>query len=99
MSKDMKYMHSNLTRSHMATMYNDAMSCYDRSVASMALMISHNFGVPEEIFRTVGETLRTMQFGLRAAMVDSTEFACIQSIHQSMEWDKEGQLVHPSGCL
>jgi hypothetical protein len=99
MSKDMKYMHSNLTKSPMATMDNDARSCYGRIVASMALMISHHFAVPEEICRTVGETLRTMQFGLRVAMGDSAEFTCIQSIHQSMEWDKEGQLVHPSGCL
>jgi hypothetical protein len=91
-------MHSNLIISPMATMDSNARSCYDRIAALMALMISHHFGAPEAICRTVGETLRTIQFRLRAVMGDSAEFYCIQLIHQCMEWDKEGQLVQPSGC-
>lgn len=43
-------------------------------MAALALMISHHFGVPEEICRTVGETLRTMKFRLRTAMGDSDKF-------------------------
>ena len=74
MSKDMKYVHSNLTRYHMTTIDNNVNSCYYRILASMALIISHHFRVPEAIFRTVGETLRTIQFRLEAAMSDSAEF-------------------------
>ena len=62
MSKDMKYVHSNLIRSPMTTRDDDAKSCYYRILASMALMIIHHFGVPEDICRNVGETLQTMQF-------------------------------------
>lgn len=58
----------------MGTMDNDAKSCYDRVVASLALMISHQFGVPETICQTVGETLKTMKFRLRTAMGDSSEY-------------------------
>lgn len=39
-SKDQKYLNSKLTRSDMATMDNDAKSCYNRIVASIALLIS-----------------------------------------------------------
>ena len=38
------------------------------------MMISHHFGVPEEICRSVGETLRTMKFRLRTTMGDLEEF-------------------------
>ena len=75
-SKELKYGYSRLTRTNMATMDNDAKSCYDRIVASIALLISHHFGVPEEICQTVGETLRTMKFRLRTAMGDSEEYYC-----------------------
>ena len=52
----------------MATMDNDAKSCYDRIIASMALLVSHHFGVPESICNTVGDTLESMQFRIRTAM-------------------------------
>ena len=76
MSKGQKYLNSSLTRQSMATMDNDARSCYDRVVALLALLISHHFGVPEEICQTVGETLRTMQFKLRTALGDSEQHYC-----------------------
>ena len=52
----------------MATMDNDAKSCYDRIIASVALLVSHHFGVPESICKTVGDTLESMQFRIRTAM-------------------------------
>lgn len=57
----------------MATMVNDEKPCYDRIVASIALLISCQFGVPEETCQTVGEILRTMKFRLRTVMGDSQE--------------------------
>lgn len=71
MSKDQKYLYSWLTRTSMATMDNDAKSCYDRIVASLALLISHKYGVPKQYCQTVGETLRQMQFSIRTAMGNS----------------------------
>ena len=68
MSKEQKYLYCQLTRTCMATMDNDAKACYDRIVASLALIISHHFGVPEELCKTVGETLCLMEFRLRTAM-------------------------------
>lgn len=73
MSKGQKFMFSNLSRTPMATMDNDAKSCYDRIVATLALLVSHKFGVPENFCKTVGETLRTMQFSVRTAMGDSPQ--------------------------
>lgn len=73
MSKDNKYMYSSLTKTPMATMDNDAKSCYDRIVASLALLVSHKYGVPEQHCKTVGDTLRQMQFCIRTAMGDSTD--------------------------
>lgn len=77
-SKSQKSLYSQLTRTNMATLDNDAKSCYDRIVASLALIISHHFGVPEEICQTVGETLRTMKFRLCKAMGDSAAYYCHQ---------------------
>lgn len=74
MSKDQKYLHSQLTCSSMATMDNDAKSCYNRILASLALIISHHFGVPEELCKTVGNTLRLMQLRLRTDMGVSDEY-------------------------
>ena len=73
-SKDMKYLNSALTRSPMATMDNDAKSCYDRVIASLALLISHHYGVPESICKTVGDTLQRMKFRIRTAMGISEDF-------------------------
>ena len=76
MSKSQKYIYSSLTRTSMATMDNGAKSCYDRMVATLALLVSHKFGVPTEFCQTVGETLRTMQFSIRTAMGDSPNTYC-----------------------
>jgi hypothetical protein len=73
LSKGKKYnnIYGNITHSPMATVDNDAKSCYDRIVATLALLMSHEFGAPDEFCRTVGNTLRTMQFSIRTAMGDS----------------------------
>ena len=75
-SKGQKYTYSSLTRTSMATMDTDAKSCYDRIVATLALLTSHKFGVPSNFCTTVGETLRTMQFSIRTAMGDSPQMYC-----------------------
>lgn len=73
LSKGFKYLYSSLTRTSMATMANNAKSCYDRIVANFALLVSHKFGVPKEYCETVGNTLRNMQFSIRTAMEDSSQ--------------------------
>lgn len=70
-SKEFKYMQSSLSCIPMATMDNDAKSCYDRIVASLALLTSKHFGVSTEICETVGATLQAMHFKVRTAMGDS----------------------------
>lgn len=76
LSKVMKYSYSTLSRTPMATMDNDAKSCYDRTVASLALLISHHFGVPDHICKTVGITLKSMAFRIRTAMGVSQQSYC-----------------------
>lgn len=44
--KEMKYLYSRLTRTAPASMDNDARSCYDRIICSLAMMVSQYYGMP-----------------------------------------------------
>ena len=72
-SKEMKYLYSRLTRSALATMDNDAKSCYDRIICSLAMIISQYFGMSERACKMQGTTLEKMKFRLRTALGDSHE--------------------------
>jgi hypothetical protein len=69
--KEMKYMYSSITRSDMATMDNDAKSCYDRIICNLAMVISKYFGMSTRACQTQAATLQNMQFRLRTALGDS----------------------------
>lgn len=71
-SKEMKYLYARITHTSMARMDNDAKSCYDRIVISLANLISQKFRMPHNASKTLGETLRGMQFRLRTAIGEST---------------------------
>jgi hypothetical protein len=46
--KEVKYMYSKFTRTDMATMDNDAKSCYDRIICNLAMVISKFFGMTDK---------------------------------------------------
>jgi hypothetical protein len=95
-SKSKKYVYSQLTCTNMTTLDNDAKPCYDRIVASLALIISHHFGVPEETYQTVGETLRTMKFRLRTDMGVSAKYYSHTDASYSDSWGRQGWYSKPS---
>jgi hypothetical protein len=70
----MKYLYAMLTRTGLATMDNDAKSCYDRIICNLAMMVSQNFGVNQEAASMQAETLQQMCFRIRTALGDSKNF-------------------------
>jgi hypothetical protein len=69
--KEMKYLYATLTRTGVATMDNDAKSCYDRIICNLAMMVSKYFGMSDRACKTHSTTLKLMQFKLRTALGDS----------------------------
>jgi hypothetical protein len=70
--KEMKYLYSRLTKTHLATMDNDAKSCYDRIICNLAMIISQYYGVSHNMALLQATTLKKMNFRLRTALGDST---------------------------
>jgi hypothetical protein len=69
--KEMKYLYACLTHTVLATMYNDAKSCYDRIIKDLAMIISQYSGVSLEDASTHAETLQQMCFRLQTAISNS----------------------------
>jgi hypothetical protein len=72
--KEMKYLCSCLTRTGLATMDNDAKSCYDRIICNLAMLVSQYFGMTPNATATQANTLQEMKFRLRTAIGDSKQF-------------------------
>lgn len=70
--KDQKYLFSRLTNTNIATMDNDAKSCYDRILCNLAMIISQYFGISKSSAAVQATTLRMMKFRLRTAIGNST---------------------------
>lgn len=95
-SEEHKYLNSKLTRQAMATMDNEAKSCYDQIVASLTLLISNHFGVPEEVCNTVGELYLLCSLNFAQHSVTQKNFTVIQRNFQFTVLDKEVRLAHSS---
>jgi hypothetical protein len=50
------------------TFHNDAMSCYNCIIISLANLVAHRFGRPEEIWKLQGVTLEKMQYSVSTAL-------------------------------
>jgi hypothetical protein len=69
--KEMKYLYATLTRTGLATMDNDAKSCYDRIICNLAMIVSQYFGMSTTAEATQAETLQQMCFRICTALGDS----------------------------
>jgi hypothetical protein len=69
--KEMKYPYSSLTHTGMATMDNDAKSCYNRIICNLAMIISQYYGLSPLTVNAQGQTLKHMKYRLRTALGDS----------------------------
>jgi rhamnose utilization protein RhaD (predicted bifunctional aldolase and dehydrogenase) len=56
--KEMKYLYAILTRTGLATMDNDAKSCYDRIICNLAMIVSQYFGVSARAAKMQATTLQ-----------------------------------------
>ena len=72
--KEHKYLYSELTRTALLTMDNDAKACYDRIICNLAMLASQYYGMPVEACQTHAKTLRAMEFHLRTALGVSEKF-------------------------
>ena len=70
--KDQKYLHSRLTKTNIATMDNDAKSCYDRILCNLAMIVSQYFGISNKSASVQAQKLRNMKIRLRTAIGSST---------------------------
>jgi exonuclease III len=64
---------SYLSRTNQVTFHNDATSCYDRIIISLANLVARRFGLPEEIARLHGITLEQMRYHISTAIGISDE--------------------------
>jgi hypothetical protein len=69
----MKYLYSRLTKTNLATMDNDAKSCYDRIICNLAMIISQYYGVTQNVASLHATTLRKMKFRLSTALGESKD--------------------------
>jgi hypothetical protein len=67
--KEMKYLY--MTKPNLATMDNDAKSCYDRIICNLAMIISQYYGVSRNMALMQATTLKKMKYRLRTALGDS----------------------------
>jgi hypothetical protein len=72
-AKQMKYLFSILTKTGVATMDNDAKSCYDRIIVNLAMIISQYYGLSSQTTALQAKTLKRMKFRLRTALGDSKQ--------------------------
>jgi hypothetical protein len=87
--KEMKYLYSRLTRSNLATMDNDAKSCYDRIICNVAMIIiSQYYVVTRNMASLHATTLRKMKYRLRTALGESSptyQQSAATPIHGTMD--------------
>jgi hypothetical protein len=76
LNKEFKYQYARFTRTSLGTIDNDAKSCYDRIIISVAMLISKYYGIPNNFCRMQAENLKKTKFHIRTAAGDSKEFYC-----------------------
>jgi hypothetical protein len=72
--KAMKYLYCHETRTGMATMDNDAKSCYDRIICNLAMIISQYYGLSKSTTEAQAKTLQKMRYRSRTALGDSENY-------------------------
>lgn len=71
LQKIMKNMFSQLSRTPIATLDNDAKSCYDRIVCKVAMLVSRYYGMSLKACELQSSMLKNMKFSIRTAYGDS----------------------------
>jgi hypothetical protein len=98
-NKEMIYQYSRLTRTNLGTIDNDAKSCYDRIICSVAMLISMHYGIPIIYCQMQAETLKNTNFNIRTALGESKETYSHTTKKLFMELVKDHVPVLLSGYL
>jgi hypothetical protein len=69
--KEMNYTYAKFTRTPLATIDNDAKSCFDRILCNVAMLVSQYFGAPTKDCTLQSTTLQNKEFKIRTALGDS----------------------------
>jgi hypothetical protein len=77
----MKYLYSLLTRTGLATMENDAKSCYDHISCGFVMIVSQYFGISLTTASTQAQTLLKMHHCLLTALGASMVLKHTQATH------------------
>jgi len=72
--KHFTYLFSHLTKTTLGTFDNDAKSCYDRIIVSLAMLISRIMGMSRNASETHAEFLRQAEYHLKTKLGVSDEF-------------------------
>jgi hypothetical protein len=96
--KEMKYLFSRLTKTNLATMDNDAKSCYDRIICNLAMIISQYFGVTPNTASIQAQTLKKMKYRLRTALGDSSQ-TYQHSNETPIHGTGQGSCASPAICV
>jgi exonuclease III len=72
--KALTYLYTRLTKTSLGTFDNDAKSCYDRIIASLALIASRALGMPEVACRIHGQTIDKMKHFIKTAQGTSESY-------------------------
>jgi hypothetical protein len=68
------YQYAALTRTPMATMDNDAKSCFDRIICALAMLISMFFGITKSLAAVHATTLRYMKYYTKPSLGPSKQY-------------------------
>ncbi len=72
--KALTYLYTRLTKTCLGTFDNDAKSCYDRIIASLALIASRALGMSEVACRIHGQTIDKMKHFIKTAQGTSESY-------------------------
>ena len=72
--KILTFTYSRLTRTNFGIFDNDAKSCYDRILPSIAMIASRKFGMPEKLCNLHGTTLKDMRHSIKTNLGPSKSY-------------------------
>jgi Reverse transcriptase (RNA-dependent DNA polymerase) len=93
--KEMKYTYAKLTRTPLATIDNDAKSCFDRILFNVVMLVSQYYGVPTKYCTLQSTTLQSSEFCIRTALGDSLRIYK-NSLSSSVHGTGQGSCASPA---
>ena len=97
--KRLTYDLSRILRSNLGTFDNDAKSCYDRIINSIAMLAAKRLGMPDTVIATHAGILWALQYSSRRCLVYLKVFTKVMKIKCSLGQDKVAVHLQQPGSL